>query len=47
MTRVRILYGPPVVVPRDADDGVVESKRKELERILVEITEENDRAVAL
>jgi lysophospholipid acyltransferase (LPLAT)-like uncharacterized protein len=45
-TRVRIMYGRPVVVPRDADDATIESKRVELERELTAITEENDRAVA-
>jgi lysophospholipid acyltransferase (LPLAT)-like uncharacterized protein len=45
-TRVRIMYGRPVVVPQDADDATIESKRVELERELTAITEENDRAVA-
>jgi len=44
-TRVRIRYGPPVVVPSDADDALIEARRLELERVLTDITEENDRAV--
>ncbi len=44
-TSVRIACGTPVVVPRDASESMVEDKRLEVERILNEITEENDRAV--
>jgi lysophospholipid acyltransferase (LPLAT)-like uncharacterized protein len=44
-TEVRVAYGRPVIVPRDADEAAVEEKRLELERELNAITEESDRAV--
>jgi lysophospholipid acyltransferase (LPLAT)-like uncharacterized protein len=41
-TKVTVRYGEPVVVPPDADAGVLEAKRLELERVLNEITEASD-----
>ena len=45
-TSVLVRFGPPVVVPRDADSGVLEAKRCELERTLRELTDFNDRDAA-
>lgn len=42
-TRILVIYGPPVVVPRDAGKDVVEAKRRELEDSLNEITDRADR----
>lgn len=44
-THVCVAYGAPVVVPPDADETVLEEKRRELEQTLRRITEENDRRV--
>jgi lysophospholipid acyltransferase (LPLAT)-like uncharacterized protein len=44
-TRVVVTYGPPVVVPRDADRELMEAKRRELESSLRHITEAGDREV--
>lgn len=44
-TRVRVQYGPPVWVPPDADEAVMETKRIELENILRRTTEDCDRMV--
>lgn len=41
-TRVTVRYGQPVVVPRDARAETVEGKRRELERVLNDITEASD-----
>jgi lysophospholipid acyltransferase (LPLAT)-like uncharacterized protein len=44
LTRVVVAYGPPVVVPGDADREVLEAKRREVEDTLHRITEACDRA---
>lgn len=44
--RVHVRYGQSIFVPGEADPEVVERKRIELEQILLEITDECDRAVA-
>lgn len=36
------VFGPAVVVPRDADKDVMELKRAEVERIMREITDRAD-----
>jgi lysophospholipid acyltransferase (LPLAT)-like uncharacterized protein len=45
-TRVEVRYGPPVTVPGDADRDAIEAKRLEVERMLIAITAEADRAAA-
>jgi lysophospholipid acyltransferase (LPLAT)-like uncharacterized protein len=44
-TRVVVRHGPALAVPADADDDVLEGKRRELEDILAALTEEADRDV--
>ncbi|MCC6545448.1 MAG: lysophospholipid acyltransferase family protein [Nitrospirae bacterium] len=41
-TRVVVIYGEPVYVPRDSSEEEIEEKRIELEKRLVEITEKSD-----
>jgi lysophospholipid acyltransferase (LPLAT)-like uncharacterized protein len=41
-TRVEVVYGPPVFVPRDATPELVEDKRRALEDTLNAITDEAD-----
>jgi len=36
------MFGGPVIVPRDADDAVMETKRKELEDSMRDITARAD-----
>lgn len=43
LTRVVVRYGPPIVVPPDADREAQEAARLELERTLLAITREADR----
>jgi lysophospholipid acyltransferase (LPLAT)-like uncharacterized protein len=43
LSRVQVRYGPPLVVPRDADDDTVEAIRAQLEDTLNTITRESDR----
>lgn len=45
-TKVLIRYGKPVSVPGDASPELLEEKRLEVERILRDVTEENDEAAA-
>jgi lysophospholipid acyltransferase (LPLAT)-like uncharacterized protein len=45
-TRIFVRFGPPVFVPGDAGPDELEKRRVELERVLREITEENDRHAA-
>lgn len=45
-TRVLVRYGPAVTVPPDADAGVIEAKRLEVERILNDITRGADHDAA-
>ena len=45
-TKVLIRYGRPVSVPGDASPELLEEKRLEVERILRDVTEENDEAAA-
>lgn len=42
--RAAVVFGPPLAVPRDADRGVVEAKRRELEGLLQQLTAAADRA---
>jgi lysophospholipid acyltransferase (LPLAT)-like uncharacterized protein len=42
-TRVQVRYGPPLTVPRDADENTVEAVRAQLEESLNTITGESDR----
>ena len=42
-SKIVVLYGEPVHVPKDADDEVMELKRQELERRLNEMTEYVDK----
>jgi lysophospholipid acyltransferase (LPLAT)-like uncharacterized protein len=45
-SKVLIRYGEPVSVPPDASPELLEEKRLEVERILRNVTEENDEAAA-
>ena len=45
-TKVHVRFGRPVIVPRDAGPVELEEKRRELQQILREITDINDRVVA-
>ena len=42
-SKIVVLYGEPVHVPKDADDEVMELKRQELEKKLNEMTEYVDK----
>lgn len=42
-SKIAIMYGEPIYVPTDADDGTMELKRQELEKKLNEITEYVDK----
>jgi lysophospholipid acyltransferase (LPLAT)-like uncharacterized protein len=42
--RATVLFGAPIVVPRDADEDVLEAKRRELETALTDLTAAADRA---
>jgi lysophospholipid acyltransferase (LPLAT)-like uncharacterized protein len=42
--RAVVVFGDPIAVPRDADRGVIETKRRELEAALQAVTAEADRA---
>jgi lysophospholipid acyltransferase (LPLAT)-like uncharacterized protein len=42
--RVAVLFGAPISVPRDADEDVLEAKRRELETALMDLTATADRA---
>jgi lysophospholipid acyltransferase (LPLAT)-like uncharacterized protein len=42
--RVAVLFGAPISVPRDADEVVLEAKRRELETALKDLTAAADRA---
>jgi lysophospholipid acyltransferase (LPLAT)-like uncharacterized protein len=42
--RAVVLFGRPIVVPRDADRGLVEAKRRELEAALLHVTAAANRA---
>jgi lysophospholipid acyltransferase (LPLAT)-like uncharacterized protein len=44
-SRALILIGPPVIVPDDADDVVLEEKRLELERAMLALVERAEREV--
>jgi lysophospholipid acyltransferase (LPLAT)-like uncharacterized protein len=44
-TEVVVRYGPPVLVPADADRDVLEARRLDVERVLTAITAEADRDV--
>lgn len=44
--RVRVIYGEPIVVPREMDDEEMEARRLEVERALTTLTEENDGVVS-
>ncbi len=46
-TKARVLYGPPVMVPRSASATEVEEIRKKLEQVLNHMTEQVDREVAV
>jgi lysophospholipid acyltransferase (LPLAT)-like uncharacterized protein len=44
--RAAVLFGEPIAVPRHADQGVLEAKRRELEKALMDITAAADRAAS-
>jgi lysophospholipid acyltransferase (LPLAT)-like uncharacterized protein len=44
--RVNVRFGSPIVVPPDAGEEMMEEKRREAERALVELTRMNDEFVA-
>lgn len=45
-TQVVVRHGPPVLVPADADRDTLESRRRDVEQSLLDITAEADRDVA-
>lgn len=45
--RARVVLAEPITVPRDADDRLVEAKRREVEAALTRATEEADRAAGV
>lgn len=45
-TEIHVRFGKPVVVPADADEEMIEAKRRELEDTLQQITTINDQTVA-
>jgi lysophospholipid acyltransferase (LPLAT)-like uncharacterized protein len=42
-TRVRVDIAPPIFVPHDADEGLLEAKRDELQQALDEINRRGDK----